>query len=103
MLPIRRAIWLCALVGVSAQYDCGLCPASGSPCCDCCVGGGLQAGLCNSVAYLPCLPPACGNTQRYRQRRPLCHIIGHPRRHARPCGRSGLEQLANLHHPVRVL
>ena len=70
MLPIRRAIWLCALVAVSAQYDCGLCPASGSPCCDCCVGGVLQAGLCNSVAYVACLPPPAPSSSSIPSRSP---------------------------------
>ena len=54
-----------ALVGAQSSYDCSLCPASGSVCCDCCIGGIVVPAVCNNAAYVgfyPALTPSATST-----------------------------------------
>ena len=51
-------ILMCAVFHAQA-FNCSTCGgnATDSICCACCVGGVLQAGLCNAPQYAGCLPP----------------------------------------------
>ena len=67
LLVLRRSTILCfaalALASlncaVAQTFDCSPCVGNttASICCQCCVGGVLQPGLCNSEQYAGCLPP----------------------------------------------
>lgn len=48
-----RLVLLALLSAMSAaQYDCALCPDSGSVCCGCCVGGVLTLAICNDAIHI---------------------------------------------------
>lgn len=60
MSPLFSALFALLAALSAAQYNCALCPASGSLCCDCCITNVLQLGLCNDVAHLSCFPSPTG-------------------------------------------